>query len=109
MPWGAPSPPRLQRGRAVGDVSGRPVGEGGGRGTGIRPGWACEDVPVGRSGVSKRVERVAVREILDYATYPSRVTIFDLMAFGLPPERPSMIQLGIAAGKVFDAPLQMVA
>jgi len=62
-------------------------------GTGIQPGWASEVLPLVLSGLWKRVERVTVREILDYATYPSRVTIFDLMGFGLPPERPSMIQL----------------
>jgi hypothetical protein len=49
------------------------------------------------------------REILDYATYPSRVTLFDLMGFGHPPERPCLIQLAIGAGKLFDAPLRLVA
>jgi 2,4-diaminopentanoate dehydrogenase len=75
-------------------------------GTGIAPGWASEVLPLVLSGLWKRVERVTVREILDYATYPSRVTIFDLMGFGHPPDRPSMIQLGIGAGKIFDAPLR---
>jgi hypothetical protein len=77
--------------------------------TGIEPGWASEVLPLVLSGLWKRVERVTVREILDYATYPSRVTIFDLMGFGSPPDRPGMIQLAIGAGKIFDAPLRMVA
>jgi len=78
-------------------------------GTGIEPGWASEVLPLVLSGLWKRVKRVTVREILDYATYPSRVTVFDLMGFGRAPEQPSMIQLGIRAGKIFDAPLRMVA
>jgi hypothetical protein len=78
-------------------------------GTGIEPGWASEVLPLVLSGLWKRVDCVTVREILDYATYPSRVTLFDLMGFGHPPERPCLIQLAIGAGKLFDAPLQMVA
>ena len=78
-------------------------------GTGIEPGWASEVLPLVLSGLWKRVDRVTVREILDYATYPSRVTLFDLMGFGHPPDRPSLIQLGIGAGKIFDAPLRLVA
>lgn len=78
-------------------------------GTGIEPGWASEVLPLVLSGLCKRIERVTVREILDYASYDSRVTIFDLMGFGQPPDRPSMIELGIRAGKVFDAPLRMVS
>lgn len=78
-------------------------------GTGIEPGWASEVLPLVLSGLWKRVERVTVREILDYATYPSRVTLFDLMGFGRAPNQPSLIQLAIGAGKLFDAPLRLVA
>jgi hypothetical protein len=78
-------------------------------GTGIEPGWASEVLPLVLSGLWKRIDCVTVREILDYATYPSRVTIFDLMGFGRSPDAPSLIRLGIGAGKIFDAPLRMVA
>ncbi|MEM6788537.1 MAG: Gfo/Idh/MocA family oxidoreductase [Myxococcota bacterium] len=50
--------------------------------TGIDPGWANDLLPLTLSGVSERIDRVHMRETINYATYSQPETIFEVMGFG---------------------------
>ena len=44
-------------------------------------------------GLTGRVDRVRIQEILDYSTYPNPRTLFDIMGFGRPVDDPKVLQL----------------
>jgi hypothetical protein len=58
-------------------------------GVGIFPGFWGESVAPLLSRLSFRCSRVAVRETLSYAHYPSRELMFDLMGYGYAPDDPT--------------------
>lgn len=57
-------------------------------GVGIEPGWASVTLPLIMSGVMGRVDWLHVQEILDYRSYATTASMFDMMGFGSPPPEP---------------------
>ena len=55
-------------------------------GTGANPGWFGDLLPLLMSGLSLRVDRIAVTEISNFQFYPSPEIMFDMMNFGRTPE-----------------------
>jgi 4-hydroxy-tetrahydrodipicolinate reductase len=55
--------------------------------TGINPGWMGDLVPLVMSGICQRIDLVHVQEITNFQFYPSPEIIFDMMGFGLAPEK----------------------
>lgn len=54
-------------------------------GTGLNPGWLGELVPLTLSSLSRRIDRIHVTEITDFARYPSSKIMLDIMGFGKRP------------------------
>ena len=54
--------------------------------TGIDTGFANDVLPLALSGVSRNIESVCVTEMFNYATYPDRTAVYDILGFGKPPE-----------------------
>lgn len=64
--------------------------------TGIDPGFANDLVPLVFAGTCQRVDSVRCMEIADYATYDGATVMFEVMGFGLPPEKtPMLYQPGV--------------
>ena len=55
-------------------------------GTGANPGWFGDVLPLVMSGLSLRVDRIAVQEISNFQHYPSPEIMFDIMGFGSTPD-----------------------
>jgi hypothetical protein len=77
--------------------------------TGIQPGWAGDILPMVLSGVTGRIDHLLVQEVMDYATYPSPVALFDLMGFGKAPQPVPPFDLEPTQAGAFGAPLLMIA
>ena len=54
--------------------------------TGIDSGFANDVLPLVLSGVSRVIESVRVTEMFNYATYPDRAAVYEILGFGKPPE-----------------------
>ncbi len=50
--------------------------------TGLNPGWMGDMLPLSMSALSRRIERIVVREISNFQDYPSPEIMFDSMGFG---------------------------
>ena len=61
--------------------------------TGIDPGFCQDLIPMTLMGLTGRVDRVRIQEILDYSTYPNPRTLFEIMGFGRPVDDPKVLQL----------------
>jgi 2,4-diaminopentanoate dehydrogenase len=57
--------------------------------TGIDSGFANDMLPLVLSGVSRVIESVRVTEMFNYATYPDRAAVYEILGFGKPPEFPA--------------------
>ncbi|MGE0665063.1 MAG: hypothetical protein AB7O49_00780 [Sphingomonadales bacterium] len=55
--------------------------------TGLNPGWLGDLLPMAMTALSKRVDRIHVREISNFQNYPSPEIMFDMMGFGKTPAR----------------------
>jgi 2,4-diaminopentanoate dehydrogenase len=65
---------------------------------GVDPGFANDTLPLVLTGVSERIDKLQVSEILNYSTYNQPMVIFDAMGFGRPIEEvPMMLQPGVLA------------
>ena len=54
--------------------------------TGIDTGFANDVLPLVLTGVSRVIDRVRVTEMFNYATYPDKAAVFEILGFGKPPE-----------------------
>ena len=54
--------------------------------TGIDSGFANDVLPLVLTGVSRVIESVRVTEMFNYATYPDRTAVYEILGFGKPPE-----------------------
>ncbi len=54
--------------------------------TGIDSGFANDVLPLILTGVSRVIESVRVTEMFNYATYPDRAAVYEILGFGKPPE-----------------------
>src|ERR1700694_766777 len=54
--------------------------------TGIDTGFANDVLPLALSGVSRVIESVRVTEMFNYATYPDKAAVYEILGFGKPPE-----------------------
>ena len=54
--------------------------------TGIDSGFANDVLPLVLSGVSRVIGSVRVTEMFNYATYPDRAAVYEILGFGKPPE-----------------------
>ncbi|WP_375486182.1 dihydrodipicolinate reductase [uncultured Mycobacterium sp.] len=54
--------------------------------TGIDSGFANDLLPLVLSGVSRVIDSVRVTEIFNYATYPDKSAVYEILGFGKPPE-----------------------
>ena len=54
--------------------------------TGIDSGFANDVLPLALSGVARTIDSMRVTELFNYATYPDRVAVYDILGFGKPPE-----------------------
>src|SRR5277367_1394981 len=54
--------------------------------TGIDSGFANDVLPLVLSGVSRLIQSVRVTEMFNYATYPDKDAVYELLGFGKPPE-----------------------
>jgi hypothetical protein len=54
--------------------------------TGIDSGFANDVLPLALSGVARTIDSVRVTELFNYATYPDRTAVYDILGFGKPPE-----------------------
>ncbi|WP_081286634.1 dihydrodipicolinate reductase [Mycobacterium asiaticum] len=54
--------------------------------TGIDSGFANDVLPLVLTGVSRVIQSVRVTEIFNYATYPDRAAVYEILGFGQPPE-----------------------
>ncbi len=57
--------------------------------TGIDSGFANDVLPLVLTGVSRAIESVRVTEMFNYATYPDRSAVYEILGFGQPPEYPA--------------------
>jgi 2,4-diaminopentanoate dehydrogenase len=53
--------------------------------TGLNPGWMGDLLPLTMSALSKRIERIYVKEVSNFQHYPSPEIMFDMMGFGKTP------------------------
>ncbi|MBI1181228.1 MAG: dihydrodipicolinate reductase [Alphaproteobacteria bacterium] len=53
--------------------------------TGLNPGWMGDLLPVTMTALSRRVDRIHVREISNFQHYPSPEIMFDMMGFAKTP------------------------
>ena len=54
--------------------------------TGIDSGFANDVLPLVLTGVSRVIESVRVTEMFNYATYPDKDAVYEILGFGKPPE-----------------------
>ena len=54
--------------------------------TGIDSGFANDVMPLVLTGVSRVIESVRVTEMFNYATYPDKDAVYEILGFGKPPE-----------------------
>lgn len=54
--------------------------------TGIDTGFANDVLPLALTGVSRIIDTVRVTEMFNYATYPDRSAVYEILGFGKPPE-----------------------
>jgi 4-hydroxy-tetrahydrodipicolinate reductase len=54
--------------------------------TGIDSGFANDVLPLMLTGASRVIESVRVTEMFNYATYPDRAAVYEILGFGKPPE-----------------------
>jgi 4-hydroxy-tetrahydrodipicolinate reductase len=54
--------------------------------TGIDTGFANDVLPLALSGVARNIDSIRVTEIFNYATYPDRTAVYEILGFGKPPE-----------------------
>jgi hypothetical protein len=54
--------------------------------TGNDTGFANDVLPLVLSGVSRVIESVRVTEMFNYATYPDKAAVYEILGFGKPPE-----------------------
>lgn len=54
--------------------------------TGIDSGFANDVLPLVLSGISRVIESVRVTEMFNYATYPDKAAVYEILGFGKPPE-----------------------
>ncbi|PJE22372.1 MAG: dihydrodipicolinate reductase [Mycobacterium sp.] len=54
--------------------------------TGIDSGFANDVMPLVLSGVARSIESIRVTEMFNYATYPDKAAVYDILGFGQPPE-----------------------
>ncbi|OBJ10952.1 dihydrodipicolinate reductase [Mycobacterium sp. 1482292.6] len=54
--------------------------------TGIDSGFANDVLPLVLTGVCRVIESVRVTEMFNYATYPDRAAVYEILGFGQPPE-----------------------
>jgi 2,4-diaminopentanoate dehydrogenase len=54
--------------------------------TGIDSGFANDVLPLVLSGVARVIESVRVTEMFNYATYPDKAAVYEILGFGKPPE-----------------------
>lgn len=54
--------------------------------TGIDTGFANDVLPLVLTGVSRVIESVRVTEMFNYATYPDKSAVYEILGFGKPPE-----------------------
>jgi hypothetical protein len=54
--------------------------------TGIDSGFANDVLPLVLTGVSRVIESVRVTEMFNYATYPDKSAVYEILGFGKPPE-----------------------
>jgi hypothetical protein len=54
--------------------------------TGIDSGFANDVLPLALSGVARTIDSIRVTEMFNYATYPDRTAVYDILGFGKPPE-----------------------
>src|SRR6201995_1082259 len=54
--------------------------------TGIDTGFANDVLPLVLTGVSRVVESVRITEMFNYATYPDKSAVYEILGFGKPPE-----------------------
>ncbi len=78
-------------------------------GTGIEPGWASDVLSLTMSGVLGRVDTLVAQEIIDYASYNSPQSMFELMSFGKAPTPVPPTALPPDQAGAFGAPLMMIA
>ena len=54
--------------------------------TGIDSGFANDILPLVLTGVSRVIDSVRVTEMFNYATYPDKSAVYEILGFGKPPE-----------------------
>ena len=54
--------------------------------TGIDSGFANDVLPLVLTGVARAIESVRVTEMFNYAIYPDRAAVYEILGFGKPPE-----------------------
>nr|WP_197519210.1 dihydrodipicolinate reductase [Mycobacterium gordonae] len=54
--------------------------------TGIDSGFANDVLPLVLSGVARSIESIRVTEMFNYASYPDKAAVYDILGFGQPPE-----------------------
>jgi hypothetical protein len=54
--------------------------------TGIDSGFANDVLPLVLSGISRVIDTVRATEIFNYATYPDKSAVYEILGFGKPPE-----------------------
>jgi 2,4-diaminopentanoate dehydrogenase len=54
--------------------------------TGIDAGFANDVLPLALTGVSRVIESIRVTEMFNYATYPDKAAVYEILGFGKPPE-----------------------
>jgi 4-hydroxy-tetrahydrodipicolinate reductase len=54
--------------------------------TGIDTGFANDVLPLALSGVSRNIDSIRVTEMFNYATYPDKDAVYEILGFGKPPE-----------------------
>jgi 4-hydroxy-tetrahydrodipicolinate reductase len=54
--------------------------------TGIDTGFANDVLPLALSGVARDIDSIRVTEMFNYATYPDRTAVYDILGFGKPPQ-----------------------
>jgi hypothetical protein len=54
--------------------------------TGIDSGFANDILPLALSGVARTIDSIRVTEMFNYATYPDRSAVYDILGFGKPQE-----------------------
>jgi 4-hydroxy-tetrahydrodipicolinate reductase len=54
--------------------------------TGIDSGFANDVLPLVLTGVSRVIESVRITEMFNYATYPDKDAVYEILGFGKPPE-----------------------